>query len=115
MRRVVTAQNLGAALLAVAVLSAMVNVVELLCTAGLPTLYTQILGARELPRAAYHGYLLLYIAAYVFDDMLMLLIAVTTLSRPALQEGAGRWLKLVSGAVMLALGLVLVFRPGWLA
>jgi hypothetical protein len=42
-------------------------------------------------------------------------LAVTTLSRPALQERADRWLKLVSGAVMLARGLVLVFRPGWLA
>lgn len=115
MRRVVTAQNLTAALLAVAALSVMVNVVELLCTAGLPTLYTQILGARDLSRPAFHGYLLLYIAAYIFDDMLMLLIAVTTLSRPALQERAGRGLKLLSGAVMLGLGLVLVFRPQWLS
>ncbi|HEX5635278.1 MAG TPA: hypothetical protein VFX50_18670 [Gemmatimonadales bacterium] len=114
MRRVVTAENLAAALLAVAVLSATVNVIELLCTAGLPTLYTQILGARELSRAGYYGYLLLYIAAYVFDDMLMLVIAVTTLSRPALQERAGRGLKLLSGAVMLGLGLVLILRPGWL-
>ncbi|MCU0621275.1 MAG: glutaredoxin [Gemmatimonadales bacterium] len=115
MRRVVTAERLGAALVAVAGLSVMVNTVELLCTAGLPTLYTQILGARELPRASYYGYLLLYNLAYILDDMLMLAIAVTTLSRPALQERAGRWLKLVSGAVMLALGLVLLLRPAWLS
>lgn len=115
MRRVVTAEHLGAALLAVAGLSVMVNTVELLCTAGLPTLYTQILGARGLGRPAYYAYLALYNAAYVFDDLLILAIAVTTLSRPTLQERAGRWLKLLSGAVMLLLGLVLIFRPSWLS
>lgn len=31
-----------------------------------------------------------------------------------LSERAGRWLKLLSGAVMLALGAVMLLRPGWL-
>ena len=44
----------------------------------------------------------------------MLAIAVVTLSGQKLQERGGRWLKLVSGMVMLALGLVLLLRPEWL-
>jgi len=41
-------------------------------------------------------------------------LAVLALSSNRLTEGTGRWLKLISGAVMEALGLLLLFRPGWL-
>lgn len=113
-RRVITAENLAAALVAVAILSALVNVVELLCTAGLPAVYTQILTAQELPRWAYYGNLSIYIAAYILDDTIVLAIGVVTLSHRRLQERAGRWLKLASGLVLGSLGAVLLFRPEWL-
>jgi hypothetical protein len=50
----------------------------------------------------------------MFDDSLMLIVAVVTLSRYKLQERGGRWLKLASGSVMLGLGGVLVLKPSWL-
>ena len=114
MRRVLSAENLAGALIAVGVLSAMVNVVELLCTAGLPAVYTQILSAQDLPRWSHHGYLALYTAAYVLDDSLVLGVATVTLSRHRLQEQGGRWLKLLSGSVILLLGVALLVRPQWL-
>jgi hypothetical protein len=113
-RRVLTAPNLPAALAAAALLSVMVNIVELLCTAGLPAVYTEVLAAHNLGRWPYYGYLGLYILAYVVDDTLVLGVAVATLGRRKLQERGGRVLKLLSGAVMVALGLLLVFQPGWL-
>jgi hypothetical protein len=114
-RAVVLAERLGPALLGVVVLAVVVNVVELLCTAGLPALYTRILTLRALSPGEYYAYLALYNAAYVLDDGVMLAIAVVTLGRRRLQERGGRWLKLASGAVMLALGLLLLLRPEWLA
>jgi uncharacterized membrane protein HdeD (DUF308 family) len=45
----------------------------------------------------------------------MVTLAVATLSRAKLQERGGRWLKLLSGAVMTALALLLLFKPEWLA
>lgn len=114
-RRIVQAENLRGALVATVTLAVAVNLVELLCTAGLPALYTQILTAQGLSPAAYHGYLALYILAYMFDDALMVGIAVVTLGRHKLQERGGRILQLVSGAVMLVLGLLLLFQPGGLS
>jgi hypothetical protein len=113
-RQVLSAPTLPLALLAVALLSAAVNLVELLCTAGLPAVYTHVLGTYELDRSAYYGYLLLYVAAYVFDDSLMLAVATVTLSASRLQERAGRALKLISGIAMVGLGLILLLWPGWL-
>ena len=59
-------------------------------------------------------YLLLYIVAYMFDDSLMVAAVVITLGKHRLQETGGRMPKLVSGAVILAIGLVMLFKPEWL-
>jgi glutaredoxin len=113
-RRVLHAEDLGAALAAAAVLAFFVNAVELLCTAGLPALYTRILTLAERPWWSHYGYLALYNLAYVADDLSVLAIAVATLGRRRLEEREGRWLNALSGAVMLALGVVLVAWPEWL-
>jgi glutaredoxin len=113
-RAILAAEHSAAALGGVIVLAVLVNVVELLCTAGFPAVYTRILTLHALPAWQYYAYLALYNVAYVLDDGLMLSVAVVTLSRRKLQERAGRWLKLVSGAVMLALGAMLIGRPAWL-
>jgi cytochrome c biogenesis protein CcdA len=109
--RILKAENLRGALAMVVGLAFMVNLVELLCTAGLPAIYTSVLASHDLPRWQYYGYIGAYQLFYMFDDMLMLTIAIITLSRKRLQEGAGRVLKLISGVVMIALGLALIFRP----
>jgi hypothetical protein len=114
-RRILQAEHLAGALTGVTVLAVLVNTVELLCTAGLPAVYTQILTLQQLPWWAYYGYLGLYNVAYVLDDSVMLTIAVVTLGRRKLQEREGRWLKLLSGVVMLGLGITLLFKPTWLA
>jgi len=113
-RRIVNAENLPAAVAGAFVLAVLVNMVELLCTAGLPAMYTGILTQRDYPAAVRYGYLGLYIAAYMFDDALMVAGVVISLSRIKLQETGGRWLKLVSGGVVLALGLLMLVRPEWL-
>ena len=114
MRRVMNAPSLPAAMAGVALLAIAVNLIELLCTVGLPAIYTAILTQQDLGHLAYHGYLGLYIIGYITDDALMVTLAVSALSSSKLTEQGGRWLKLLSGLVMLALGLVMLLRPQWL-
>ena len=96
------------------VLAVLVNMVELLCTAGLPAMYTEILILQGYSPAVNYLYLGLYILAYMLDDSLLVIIVVVTLSKKKLQEGEGRWLKLLSGVVILGLGVVMIVKPGWL-
>lgn len=88
-RRIVMAEHISGAVLGAAVLAVMVNIVELLCTAGLPAPYTQILTSHHLPAWEYYLYLVLYNVAYMFDDILMVTLVVTTLSRRKMQETQG--------------------------
>ena len=113
-RAVLNAEALPGSLLAVAVLAVVVNFVELLCTAGLPAIYTAVLTQQGVSPAAHYGYLGLYILGYIADDTLMVSVAVVALGNRKLTEHTGRWLKLMSGMVMLVLGLVLLVRPDWL-
>lgn len=113
-REVLKQPTLAESMFGVAVLAVLVNLVELLCTAGLPAIYTSILARQELSFGGRLAYIGLYNLAYVADDAAMVTLAVVTLSRRRLAERAGRWLKLVSALVMLALGALLLLRPDWL-
>ncbi|HUQ69226.1 MAG TPA: hypothetical protein VM165_06875 [Planctomycetaceae bacterium] len=114
MRKIVMAESLWGAIIGASTLAVLVNIVELLCTAGLPAMYTGVLSMQQYPAWANYLYLLLYIAAYMFDDALMVGVVVATLGKHRLQETGGRVLKLVSGAVILAIGAVMLLKPEWL-
>jgi len=113
-RQIVTAENLTGAVIGAIVLAVLVNIVELLCTAGLPALYTNILTQQNYSVGVRFAYLMLYILAYMFDDVLMVTVVVWTLNKQKLQESHGRWLKLLSGMAILLLGIVMLVKPEWL-
>jgi hypothetical protein len=108
LRGILRAERLAPALFGAAVLAVLVQVVELLCTSGFPALYTRILTLRQLDASAYYGYLLLYNVMYMLDDVIVLGVGLWTLSQRRLQEREGRILKLVSGLVMVGLGVYLL-------
>ncbi len=113
-RRIVTAENLTAAVSCAIVLAVLVNIVELLCTAGLPALYSEILTLQGYPPWKNYAYLGLYNLAYMLDDLVMVSVVVITLGRHKLQERGGRWLKLLSGVAIASLGIVMIVKPEWL-
>jgi hypothetical protein len=108
MRGILHAPTYTAAIVGTIVLALLVQVVEFMCTSGFPALFTRILTLKQLEPAAYYGYMLLYNLAYMLDDMIVLGIGVTLLSRHRLQEKEGRVLKLVAGVVMIGLGIYLL-------
>jgi hypothetical protein len=107
-RRIVSADSALAAVLASMLLAGLVQIVEFMCTAGIPALFTRILTLAALEPWQYYGCLLIYIACYMLDDAVVLAIGVVTLSQRRLQRAEGRWLKLVSGTVLLVLGIGLI-------
>jgi glutaredoxin len=107
-RHILQAENLAGAMIGAVVLALLVQIVEFLCTSGFPALYTRILTLQQPSGPGYYGYLLLYNTAYMFDDAVVLGIGIFTLSQKRLQENEGRWLKLISGSVMVGLGVYLL-------
>jgi hypothetical protein len=96
------------------VLAIVANSYELLCTAGFPMVFTRILTLNNLPTASYYLYLVLYNIVYVVPLSVIVVMFTVTLGSRKLSEYQGRVLKLVSGAMMLGLGGVLLANPALL-
>lgn len=96
------------------ILAFAVNLVELICSAGLPAIFTQILTMSELPTWQYYFYILIYIFFFMLDDLIIFFIAMFTLQLTGITTRYSRLSRLVGGILMLAIGLTLIFKPEWL-
>ena len=110
-RAILGAENIAAMLAATAVLAIAANLYELLCTAGFPMVYTRVLSMNELSAAARYAFLGLYNLIYVIPLAAIVLAFIGTLGARKLSEREGRLLKLMSGVMMLGLGVMLVLAP----
>jgi hypothetical protein len=111
MREVATSGSLGPMLIGTVLLAIVANSYELLCTAGFPMVYTRALTLHDLGTVGYYGYVALYNVIYVVPLALIVLAFTYTLGSRKLSEHEGRVLKLVSGYMMLGLGIVLLTAP----
>ena len=102
-------------ILATIILAIAANSYELLCTAGLPMVYTHVLTLNELSSTQYYLYLAFYNVIYIIPLFLIVVLFTFTLGRKKLSEQQGRLLKLLSGSMMLGLGTILLLKPEWLS
>lgn len=97
------------------VLAVGVNLIELLCSAGIPAVYTQVLVLSDLSAIKYYAYLTLYIAVFLLDDVIVFVTAMVTLRAAGLTANYARYSHLIGGIVLGAIGILLLFKPAWLA
>lgn len=112
MKTLTQKKQLWLALVGLVGLAFAVNLIELVCSAGLPAIYTQILSLSKLAWWQHYSYLLLYTFIFMADDLLVFFIAMTTLKAVGIESKYSRWSKLIGGVLMLIIGLLLLFKPG---
>jgi hypothetical protein len=111
MRGLLSVDSLPTMISGTIVLAVVANSYELLCTAGFPMVYTRALTLHQLSDSEYYLYLLAYNVIYVVPLLVITLIFIFTLGSRKLKEHEGRALKLMSGSMMLGLGVILVVAP----
>jgi glutaredoxin len=114
LRVLVLEKNFWVAVIGIMLLATAVNLVELVCSAGLPAVYTSVLAMSDLPIWQYYFYLLFYILIFMLDDLIVFIIAMSTLQMKAISGKYTRWSGWVGGALMLIIGILLLFKPGLL-
>ncbi|MFP5580290.1 MAG: hypothetical protein ACLGIZ_18925, partial [Acidimicrobiia bacterium] len=107
-------EQLAVAMLGIIALAFAVNLIELVCSAGIPAVYTQILAMTPMSTAQHYGYLALYILVFMLDDLFVLAAALLTLQVTGITGRYTHAATLVGAIVLLALGLAMIFRPQWL-
>lgn len=91
-----------------------INLVEFFCSAGLPATFTRILSLNQLGALSYNLYLLLYTFVFMLDDLMVFFLALIFLRKMGFSEKYNKWSMLAGGLLILLLGLLLIFKPGWL-
>jgi glutaredoxin len=99
------------ALAGIVLLAFAVNLVEAVCSAGIPAVYSQVLALNRLPAWQYAAYIALYILVFMADDLLVFFAAMKTLQITGLSSRYTRASNLLGGVVLLALGALLLLRP----
>lgn len=115
MKKVAASNSVWLIIIGVLALSFSVNLVEMMCSLGLPVVYTQILSVSRLPHWQYYIYLALYNTLYMADDIAVFIVAAVTMNYIHLNNKYDRWMKLFGGILILALGLAFIFKPGLLS
>ncbi len=114
-RAILNAESLAAMLAATLLLAIAANFYELLCTAGFPMVFTRLLTLADLPSIGRYGYLATYNLIYVVPLALIVVVFARSLGARRLTQREGRLLKLLSGVMMLGLGVVLLLAPEWVS
>ena len=99
------------ALLGIILLAFAVNLVELVCSAGLPVVFTQVLALSDLSQWQYYAYMFLYIFVFMADDLFVFLMAMLTLEVTGISTKYVRISHLIGGIIMIILGFLLILKP----
>ena len=102
------------ALLGVIGLAISVNLVELACSAGLPLVFTELLVLNHASSFMKFLYTLLYIVFFLIDDLIVFFIAMFTMKITGISSKYNKFSHLFGGIIMLLIGILLLFKPGWL-
>lgn len=114
LKELVKKEHLWGALVGIVLLAFAVNLVELVCSAGLPAVFTQVLSLNELPTWKYYSYLIFYVVIFMLDDMFVFVAAMVTLRLTGIETKYARFSRLIGGFLMVIIGLLLILKPEWL-
>lgn len=114
LRAITKKRNLWLALGGIIALAFAVNLIELVCSAGLPAIYTQVLAMNNLATWQYYAYLALYIFFFMLDDILVFAAAMVTLKMTGISTKYARYSNLIGGSIMVIIGILLILKPEWL-
>ena len=113
-KKIVNSKSFILSLVGVSALAISVNLIELACSLGFPMIYTEMLSINNVTGFSKIIYLLIYIFFYMIDDLFVFTVSMITLEATGITNKYNKLCTLVSSIIMLLMGLLLIFKPGWL-
>ena len=110
-KKIVNEKKFIIALCGIIVLAFSVNIIEMMCSVGLPLMFTQILSMNNLSLLEYGIYMFIYILFFLIDDIVIFMIAVISSRITAISTKLTKYSHLVAGILLLAIGLIMLINP----
>ena len=113
-KKIVNEKSFLLSILGIVLLAFSVNLIELLCSLGIPVMFTNVLAMNDLSALEYVIYIGLYLLFFLIDDILIFVIAMKTLKIKGISNKYTKYSHLIGGIIMLLLGILMVIKPEWL-
>ena len=110
-KNIVSEKKFILSVIGVMTLAASVNVIELMCSIGIPLIFTQILSMNNLSGIEYGIYMFIYILFFLIDDIVVFIIAMKTSKITAISTKYTKYSHLIGGIIMLLIGVLLILKP----
>lgn len=110
-KKTISEKNYALAILGMVTLAISVNLVEVVCSAGLPAVYTNLLSSIDLPTVKHYAYILLYVIIFMIDDLAVFFIAIKSLEVVGITRKYSRISGIIGGISILIIGILLIFKP----
>jgi cytochrome c biogenesis protein CcdA len=91
-----------------------VNVIEFACSIGIPQAYSKILELNGLGLLGRQLYILVYMLAYMIDDLVVFGLAFWGFNKIRASYRYSRYATITGGILMLILGILLIYNPNLL-
>lgn len=88
-----------------------VNIFEFACSIGIPQVFAKIIEVNDLSFLATQWYMLLYMFMYMVDDLIIFGIALYSVEKIGDLYKYSKWTTLIAAILMIALGLIILFKP----
>ena len=113
-KNILSSKSFAFAIGGIILLAISVNLIELLCSLGLPVMFTEILAYNNITGVKNILYIILYIIFFLIDDLVVFFVAMKTLKITAISNKYSKYSHLIGGLIMIAIGLLMIFKPEWL-
>ena len=110
-KKIVSEKKFIIALCGIIVLAFSVNIIEMMCSIGLPLIFTQILSLNKLSLGEYSLYMFLYILFFLIDDIVIFLIAIITFRIKGISTKLTKYSHLIAGIILFLIGLIMLLKP----
>jgi glutaredoxin len=113
-KNIVKQQKFTLAILGVVILAISVNMIDALCSAGLPMIFMQILAFNYLSLFEYIIYIFLYLLFFLIIDITIFVIAMKTLNVKVISNKFGKLSHIIGGIILITIAILMILKPSWL-
>jgi len=113
MQKIVSSPITWGTIVGIIALAFSVNLIEFVCSAVIPAVFTQVLSLASLTTFQYYGYILLYVFFFMLNNLVIFGAAAFALTSN-LGVRYAKYARPVGAAILIILGALLLFAPGLL-
>ena len=113
-KNILSSRSFILAVCGIILLAISVNLIELLCSLGLPVMFTEILAYNNITGVKNILYIILYIIFFLIDDLVVFFVAMKTLKITAISNKYSKYSHLIGGIIMILIGILMILKPEWL-